>query len=546
MPKPETELPMERRELVFIALLLLLILSIYSLNLSKSALTPDSAGYPLVAEILHPGWMDGKPVYIWTGRLFFEFWRAFMNSREALLKTFAFYSALFGALTAINVYLIFRSLFNKRYLGGMSSVLVAFSPMFFYSAVTIESYMFNIFWATLAVLFWVKKRFIWWGIAWGLALSSHITSAFLFFPFAWSLAFSNYRFQWKKALLGCCFSIFICVVSYGWVLSFYPSLPAYIRFYRSVSQDEYLRWPTLTWITQNLIRFRVIWVVYVLIAAGGLFYFRRQPGKTLLIIVILPLLILLLYFYGSNLFLLWKSCGYVLTTLGLAAALLLSREKNRRQKSYLLFAWVVPYALFFLGWIQDGGQFYIYLVPPISLIVTRLFDSITEGLYSNVIDRSYSLLPPLLKVKGDLIIVALLFLFALSGGLFQKMGTIRWAHSKLGFPDQYALQIKSQITPGSVLIASWEGAIAKFYDPGLHVFDFPFSMVPIDSVSCHFNSSIRDYLNSGTEVFVTKNWLFQRKDAATILARETIRNEFTLLRISDDVYRIVEKERNQN
>lgn len=539
LPSTKQQPTFEKRELLFIALLFLLILCVYSLNLTKSLITPDGAGYPLVAELLLPGWMDGKPAYIWTGRLVFEFWQALATSREALIRTFALYSALFGALTAVNIYLIFRALFNTRYIGGMAAILLAFSPMFFYSAVTIEVYMFNIFWATLAVLFWIKRRFALWGIAWALALSSHITSIFLVFPFFWSVLFNNYRALWRRILVGGCVVILICTVSYGWVLSFYTSLPAYIGFYSSISHDEYIRLPTLGWAIQHLTTFKGFWGFYVLVCGAFFLYFRKQMRKTILILILLPLLIFYVAFYKSNLILLWKSCGYVLTSLSLAAVFLLYKKGHRREQLAFLLAWALPYALFFLGWIQDGGQFYIYIVPQISLIVGALFaDMIKEYGVRMSVSRS-SLLPTLLRSNSGLTIVVLLFVFALSTGLLQKIGIIRWFHNN---PDHHALEITRQIPSGSVLVAAWMGPITKFYAPDLVILNFPFIARPLDTTYSHFLSNIRRYVAAGKKVFVTNHFLFQSTDTKTILARAAIREEFRLLKVHDSIYRIVEKE----
>jgi hypothetical protein len=538
----ERRIPFTRMEVAFIGMLFLLTLSIYSLNLTKSVLTPDGAGYPLVAERLLPGWMDGKPAYIWTGRVVFEFWQIFEGSREALIKTFAFYSALFGALTAVNVYLIFRALFRREYLGGMVSLMVAFSPMFFYSAVTIEVYTFNVFWVTLTVLFWLRRRFVLWGVAWGLAISSHITSVFLFFPFIWSVSFHDYRGQWKRVVLGSSFAISIVAVCYGWVLSFYSSVPGYIDFYRSVSQDEYLHWPTLSWGIQNVIKFKALLGFYTLISGGLLFYFRTRWRVLLPGLIVFPLLTGYFLFYRSSFFLMSKSCGFVVSILSLGAALLLCRREDKRRQLGFLILWAAPYAVFFLGWIQDGGQFYIYVIPQVALIVGALFDHLIERGRLSIGDRRRSFLSALPGVKGSSPIVAFLFILALSGGLIQEVGTIRWLHNELSHPDQYGLEIKKQVPSGGVLIAGWEAPIAKFYGPDIELLSFPFVGKPLDILTFSIDTSVRRSLDAGVSVYVTKNWLLNSGDARIVSARETILKDFTIVKVSNDVYRIVRRE----
>ncbi|NCP02286.1 MAG: hypothetical protein COZ32_10260 [Nitrospirae bacterium CG_4_10_14_3_um_filter_53_41] len=540
LPRAGEEYLLGKGEASLVILLFLLVLSLYSMNLSRSAITPDSAGYPLVSEQLLPGWMDGKPAYIWMGKLVFEGWNFFSRSRETLLKTFAFYSALFGAMAAINVYFIFRALFARRYLGGMVSLLLAFSPMFFYSAVTIEVYMFNIFWVTLTVLFWLRRRFILWGVAWGLSLSSHITSLFLFFPFAFSLLSSHDRIEWKRILLGSCVTFIILVAAYGWVLSFYSSIPAFIEFYGSISRNEYLRYPTPSWLVQSLKGFKEISAIYFVFSLGVIVCVRKQWRKALPALILFPLVILYFNFYRHNIFLLCKSCGYLLTFLCLAAAFLLYARKEKRKQLYFLLLWLFPYVVLFLGWIQDGGQFYLYLVPAMSLITGGLFDELLRRNGLTMRDGSHG--SPRSLMRSRIYLAVVVFLLTLLGGLYQKVATIRWYHNYLSPSDQYALQIKDKIPSKSVVGAGWMNPIIRFYAPGLQTLGFPFLGIPLDLFDFQFMSTIQQSLKAGRNVFVTKEWLSQRNDVKTKLSRKKIERNFILIKINDDIYQVVARE----
>lgn len=528
--KPDKEFFLDKSESVFIGLLFLFILCIYALNLTQSLISPDGAGYPLVSERLLPGWLDGKPAYIWMGKLVFETWRSFSASRETLIKVFALYSALFGAMAAVNVYLIFRALFSRSYLGGMVSMLLAFAPVFFYTAVTIEVYTFNIFWITLAILSWIKKRYLLWGIAWGLALASHVTSSLLFLPFVWSLLYRPYSIQWKRMLVGSCLTLSIVAVSYGWVLSFYTSIPAFIEFFGSISRDQYLNRPTVTWVIQSLIKFKEGFGIYLFISGGLLLRFRKYWLKAIPILVLFPFLALYCAFYRLNIIRLSWSCGYILTGLCIVASVLLYGNKGKREPLIFLLLWVLPYAALFLGWIQDGGQFYIYLVPPMALITGGLFnDILTSPRFQT-------------GTKGSLAAVVFLFVFALSGGLYQRIGEIRWLHTHKDASDQYALQIKKQIPSGSVILASWMNPIIRFYAPDLRIFGFPFYGPPLDLLGVRYESAVKASLNGGGNVFVTKEWLRDRHNRMLMSARERILGEYSLSKISDDIYKIIGKE----
>ncbi len=107
----------DRLDVLLLLLSTVFIFGVFANLLPMMLANDDGAYYANMILSLRPGWMDGKPVYIWIGYIFSEFASFLGVSRPSLVLVFGLYSALFGSLTAVNLYFISKSLFSQRFLG---------------------------------------------------------------------------------------------------------------------------------------------------------------------------------------------------------------------------------------------------------------------------------------------------------------------------------------------------------------------------------------------------------------------------------------------
>jgi len=291
--------------------LTLIFYSLSSPNTLYSEGNIDGAIYSNSVVEFRPGWADGKPAYILVGRLFYMLGLQFGLDRAGMVTVFTFISNLFGALACVNVYLIFRILYSRRFYGFFAFLLAAAAPAFVKNSIIVEVYALNIFFVTFSVLMWLRGRYLLWGLGWGLALTSHLSAVLLAPLFLYSFFCVGER---RKVCAGLLVAACVSAAGYLWVLSFYPGLREYIMFYVEVAGRDYL---------------------------GGF--------------GVLGL--------GYRLYVLLSAFGFVLVVL---SVLSLGGLTDRRSRVPLL--WGVPYLLFFFLWIQDGGSFYAYATVPAAIL----------------------------------------------------------------------------------------------------------------------------------------------------------------------------------
>ena len=146
----------DKLDVLLLLLSTVFIFGVFANQLPVMLANDDGAYYANMILSLRPGWMDGKPAYIWIGYIISKVASFLGVSRPSLVLVFGLYSALFGSLTVVNLYFIGKSLFNQKYLGVAAGLLAAFSPIGFSMSLLIAPYSLTLFFVTLAVAAWIR------------------------------------------------------------------------------------------------------------------------------------------------------------------------------------------------------------------------------------------------------------------------------------------------------------------------------------------------------------------------------------------------------
>ena len=484
----------DKREL---AVVLLVISSIFValISLLPVFLTNDDTAYYANSIIdLKPGWMDGKPIYIWIGHLVFWFASLLGVSRPSLVFVFGAYSAFFGSLTGVNLYFIYRSIFNERYIGLTPALLTVFAPIGLTTSLLIAPYAVTVFFTTLAIAAWSNKRYLMWSLAWSMAICCHASSLLLGIAWLGSLLASRDKNVAKKIAKHVPIIFFVCIVCFGWVLTFYPSLDYFLRFNAYVTQKDYLEPITEQWFT------------------GRLQALAQSSG----------LMLLILSAVGT----------YFL-------------DKRRSSDETILLWWLAPYLLFYLFWPQAGGKFYIFCLPSLSMLASlgvRRLSSILRtvtGLGSTHLRFAR-------PTSGFANI--LLILLIVMGGLTQGYGAV--VELRMG-PNEYssaALAINQWVTEegissGILIISGWETHFIRFYSPGIKVVGWYGTLFPdteTQIASLVLNTITRAQANH-ERVFVTRLWYFQEasSDVRIALAASTVVRHFEIVETNEWLLEVV-------
>lgn len=487
------DLKIQKFELILLFITFLVILSVYVSTSFHSFLSIDGPAYILSIINKTPGWMDGKPVYIWIGRFFLWLGNILGYSGPELIYVFDFYSAVFGALTCVNIYFIYRKLFDRRYEGIVASILLAFSPIFLLTSSMVEVYTPNLFFVTLSILFWLERNFVLFGISWGLAISSHASSILLVVPFLVSLP--SKRDMKNNLFVGLIITVVILLLGYFWVISFYNDTYTYANFYLDVTKKEYIQPFDLNTIL------------------SGLIMFINGIGVDLFIITILaiPLLIRSVY----------------------------------RDKIIFLTSWFIPYFLFFTFWIKE--MFYVYTIPPIAILSARSIFYISKffNISETNITSKNKLTQILPKLQNLLILLFLIILVFLRSTYYYQM--IYNSHDMIYDFDKFSIWTVDNVPQGSIIITSLEGLSVRFYNSKITVLLWGDSTFPEDEseIRSLVYTNITNYLKNGKKVYVTEYWFKQegmyKGDDRFIKASFFLKNEFNVTKINDYVYKVTAK-----
>lgn len=311
-----------KKEFIALCLLCVILLSAYILSFPYAFISFDSANLPNFIVDFKPGWMDGKPIYIWLGRIIYNYYKGLSLPLENFVWMLNLYSAIFGVLTCINTYFICRHLFNLKK-NILAFIFTGLSPIFFFTSSSIEVYCLNLFFITLSLLLWIRERYILWGIAFGLALSSHILSILLIFAFLTYSFLCNIKLD-RKIITGIFLGLLISGGCYFWVFKHYPSIAYFFKTYLTIAKNEYVRRITFHDGSSNMLG-----------ALNGVFILSALSS-------------IALFFF----------------------------ERNRFKELTFLYSWLAPYFLFAFIWNQHekmgslGGQFFIYSSPPLAILAS--------------------------------------------------------------------------------------------------------------------------------------------------------------------------------
>jgi hypothetical protein len=453
----------------------------------------DSAYYANQILALKPGWMDGKPAYIWIGHMFVILAQSMAVPKASMVLVLGVYSALFMSLTCVNLYFIFRSVTGRRYWGILPGVLVAFSPIGFSASTLIAPYPIAIFFATLAVASWLEKRFVTWSLAWGLAICSHASAILLAVVWLVSLLRNRDKRLAKRVLSHIPVTISICVVLFGWVVSFYPSLSYFIQFNIWVTNKDYMLPSTNQWLWNRL---------------GAL---TQSDGFFLL--------------------------GFA--TLGACLAML----RRLKGASEVLW-WLAPYLTFYLFWGQGEYQkFYVFILPALAVLAVQGIDLLADEL------RHIKWKLPNLRMNALQTCFAVsLVLLTLLGGLAQGYASVSSTKTQ---PNEYstlAIRIdrwatQQNITSDGLIIAGWEANYIIFYSHGLHVLGWYGTIFPSDPAQITYLILLdidRAHAH-GQRVFMTNLWYTQEaeSDPSLSFASHFIADHYRIVETNDMLLEVI-------
>jgi hypothetical protein len=483
------------------ALLILLstasIFGVFAYQLPVMLANDDGAYYANMILNLRPGWMDGKPAYIWIGYVIFKVASFFDASRPNLVLAFGLYSALFGSLTAANLYFISKSLFNQKYLGIAAGLLAAFSPIGFTMSLLVAPYPLTLFFSTLAVAAWTRKNYLVWSVGWALAMCSHASSVLLAVTWLASLLASRDRKVTTTVVKCLSVTVAVCLVFFGWVLLFYPSLEYFIRFNLWVSAKDYLLPVTSNWLAER---------------ADAL---AQSNGSLLLIMSAIGAFLVL---------------------------------KRRLPSQLILIWWVIPYLAFYLVWGQAGGKFYIFLVPAVALMSASAIGEIAENLGAALAGFRANLGSFPMKRLWSVTIAVVLITLTLVAGLLQGYGTVTQMKTNPNEFSTLGMEIndwatQENLSSKAVIIAGWETNYIIFYSPGVKVLGWYGSVFPSNSADITALVLINIFREQARHqrVFVTRIWYVQdaSHDQRVAFAASVIASHFRVIRTNDMLFEVV-------
>jgi hypothetical protein len=488
----EIGMRINRKELVLIILTSALILLVLANYLPSLLVDDDSAYYANQMLALRPGWMDGKPAFVWLGHVVSVFALWVGVPKIGLVFVLGLCSAVFMSLTSVNLYFIYRTLFGQRYLGILPGLFVAFSPIGFSSSLLISPYVTATFFVTLAVVAWLQRRFLTWSVAWALAISSHASSILLAFVWMASLLMNRDKEMAKRAVQQIPVTFMICLGFFGWVLSFYPNIGTFVSFSIYVTNKDYMLPITDQW------------------------FFQRIDALA-------------------------ESVGMLLLIFSMVGALLAAVRSRRVSE---MFYWLTPYMGFYLLWGQGKFEkFYIFILPVLAIFAASAIDFLLRDL-TNI---PWEILN-MQRKSVQRVLASSLFLMILIGGLLQGYGNV---YSTKAEPNAYstlAMQIdrwvtQENLTSGSVIIAGWETNYIVFYSPGVKVLGWYGSVFPTNQsqiVNLILLNVNRAHAQ-GQRVFMTKVWYYQEADGDPSLsfAGRIITNHYQVIEANDILLEVI-------
>lgn len=551
-----------------------LLLSLLLLRLESDPVTIDSLICARSVADFEPGFLDGKPAYALLGQPVRALNALTGGDRAALVALLAAWCALFAWATLIVVFLIARDLYGGSAPRAWAAVaLLASTPTFLFMSAVLDKYTVTLFFQTLSILLWLRRRYVAGGLAWGAAVGAHAAAALLIVPFAASLRWDPSRKgDIRPALKGTLAAVLVAAPLYGWVLMHARSVSGYLAYLYRTSFGDYSFLAALrpdrflTTIASSVFSWVVLLVVAA-IAAGVYVLFRRgraravltEPGTgpgdrrrlTELRLVLLGFFAaagLVLSVYWRHLSPFFRLTGWILIGVALVRlGLLLAGRAERIGDSdrgragappeifTLLIPWLSTMTVFFMVWDHFFGQFSMWVAPPLALLAAGL------GLFGKGEAGKPRGPAPSRRGRWSLAVIGLAVLASLwlSRDVVER---VTWR--PIPENDVVARGARGAVQEEGVLIAGWDGPNFAYHHPGLRVLTVVAGRrerppvwkrdrelgAPLDE--------IRAALDAGREAYVTRKFLDQPGDEAVRALREEILRRYELRPVSPGVRRL--------
>ncbi len=550
-----------------------LLLPLMLLRLEGDPVTIDSLICARSVADFEPGFLDGKPAYALLGQPVRALNALTGGDRATLVTLLAAWCTLFAWATLIVVFLIGRDLYGGSAPRAWAAVaLLASTPTFLFMSAVLDKYTVTLFFQTLSILLWLRRRYVAAGLAWGAAVGAHAAAALLVVPFAASLRWDPSRKgDVRPALKGTLAAVLLGAPLYGWVLMRARSVGGYIAYLYRTSFGEYsflaaLRPDRFLRTVASSVFAWVVLLVVAAIATGAVVLVRRararavsaEPGtgpgdrrRAELRLALLGLfaasgLVLSVYWrHLSPFFRLtgWVLIGVALLRLGLLLAGRAERiddsDRGRAGSSpeifTLLIPWLASMAIFFMIWDHFFGQFSIWVAPPLALLAAGL------GLAGRA--EAGEARGPAPGRRG-IWSLALIGLAVLASLWLSRDVVERVTWRPIAENDEVAREARGAVREEGVLIAGWDGPNFAYHHPGLRVLTVVAGRrerPPVwkrDRELGEPLDEIRAALGTGREAYVTRKFLDQPGDEAIRPLREEILRRYDLLPVSPGVRRL--------
>jgi hypothetical protein len=555
------------------AILFALLLPAMLLRAESIPTTIDSLICAASVAEWRPGFLDGKPTFAFVGQAVRGLNYLQGGDRADLIQLLSGWSALLGWGTLVNVFLIARHLYRGSHLRAWAAVgLLGTAPVFAFMSAITEKHTVNLFFLTLAILMWLRRRYLAWGMFWGIAVGAHLTSVLLVIPFLLSLRWDPARREdVRPALGGALAAMLVSVPLYLWVLFHSRGLGVYLASVRQTVLHDYNFLGALR--PDRIARFLIaqpLSLVLILILAAGTAATvvsmkrrsrkrreadsqgrspdpERRREKILAAVVALAAGGLVALVHGGNLPNILMLAGIPLLVAAAARALQAMLGGRLRtsapnhfagravpEMSTFLIPWLAVAATFFVMWDHFYGQFSIYIVLPLSLLVAGL------GAMGRASERE-AIIPGMPGWSAALLGLAIL------SGAWRSWGIVdRLAWTPLQENDAVARSAAAVVTPGALIVTSWDGANFRYHFPDLDITmltpDERKETVQVwkkDRPSRDPREMVREARAEGRDVFVSHRVLTQDGVDEMRSAREEILMGHHLRETSPGLFKLV-------
>lgn len=324
--------------------------------------------YRTVPLVTNSSAVDGatlsKPVFSLLQRLGRQFFGAWP------MDAAAYSSAALGAVTCLLVYFIYRELFGQRYIGVAALALAGSAPAFV-SAAAGETRVVGLFFIALAVYLWLKQRWILWGVALGLAFSSHLATATLIPPFVgWLIWSRGAGAKPRRLALGAALAVAPAAAFYYWALDGYGGIVRWWQGQQAIGLQSAA--PLVLGLPQV-----ALFAAYVAVVLFLLLRSKSVVRRAMVSIVVAGIPYTFLMIVGGAPFI--RAVGTLMWAIALVAVVPLHISDDRKREITFLLVWVVPLLILITLAPQWSNELFVFAVIPLALVACRLLDLSVDG-----------------------------------------------------------------------------------------------------------------------------------------------------------------------